>query len=162
MESAALDWDFEVFFRDQCPTLCRAMVLLTSDPVEAEDVAQEALARVYERWERVSAMSSPGGYLYRVALNVQRKRRRRPREPSPGSLVGVGTDPARLVETRAEVTELLGGLPLGQRQALILVEWLGLDAFEAGRVLGIKAASVRVRVHRAKLTLRDRFGVNDG
>jgi RNA polymerase sigma-70 factor (ECF subfamily) len=107
-------------------------------------------------------MSSPGGYLYRVALNVQRKRRRRPREPSPGSLVGVGTDPARLGETRAEVTELLGGLPLGQRQALILVEWLGLDAFEAGRVLGIKAASVRVRVHRAKLTLRDRFGVNDG
>jgi RNA polymerase sigma factor (sigma-70 family) len=156
------DMGFEEFFRAQYPTLCRALVLLTGDGLEAQDLAQEALVRVYERWERVGEMGSPGGYLYRVALNLQRKRvKRRSRPVLLGPAVGGGADPAEVIETRTEVARMLGALPIGQRQALVLVEWLGLDVPEAARVLGIEAASVRVRVHRAKTTLRDQFGVAD-
>jgi len=36
----------------------------------------------------------------------------------------------------------------------VLVEWLGMDSEEAGRTLGIEAVSVRVRVSRAKASLR--------
>jgi DNA-directed RNA polymerase specialized sigma24 family protein len=45
---------------------------------------------------------------------------------------------------------------------LVLVEWLGYTAEEAGRILGIEAVSVRGRLHRARGTLRERFGGSDG
>jgi RNA polymerase sigma factor (sigma-70 family) len=138
------------------------LVLLTGNGLEAQDLAQEALARVYERWDRVGVMASPGGYLYRVALNLQRRRvKRRSRPAVLGPAIEGGADPAEVIETRSEVAHMLGALPIGQRQALVLIEWLGLEVPEAARALGIKPASVRVRVHRAKTTLRERFGVAD-
>jgi RNA polymerase sigma factor (sigma-70 family) len=153
---------FEEFFRAEYPTLCRALVLMAGDALEAQDLAQEALARVYERWDRVAAMDSPGGYLYRVALNLQRKRAmRRARPAAPAPRPGTGADPSEVIQARAELTRVLAALPLGQRQALVLIEWIGLDAAEAAAVLGIKAASVRVRVHRAKTALREQFGEPD-
>jgi RNA polymerase sigma factor (sigma-70 family) len=153
---------FEAFFRAEYPMLCRALMLVAGDRSEAQDVAQEALARVYERWERVAAMESTGGYLYRVALNLQRKRvKRRARRVLFTPSSGEAADPADIVSTRHEVTLVLTALPIGQRQALVLTEWLGLDAAEAGEVLGIEASSVRVRVHRAKTALREQFGEAD-
>ena len=44
---------FERFFEVEYPRLARALLLLTGDPREAEDLAQEALARAFERWARV-------------------------------------------------------------------------------------------------------------
>jgi DNA-directed RNA polymerase specialized sigma24 family protein len=52
------------------------------------------------------------------------------------------------------VDRALAALPDGQREAVVLVEWVGLSAEEAGRVLGIEPVSVRVRLSRARATLR--------
>ena len=153
---------FEEFFGAEYPTLCRALALMAGDALEAQDLAQEAFARVYERWDRVAAMDSPGGYLYRVALNLHRKRAKRLRRPAaPPLRPRHEADPSEVIQARAEVARVLAALPLGQRQALVLTEWLGLDAAEAAARLGIKAASVRVRVHRAKRAVREQFGEPD-
>src|SRR5436309_11363177 len=72
-----VDLRFDEFFADEYPRLGRAMYLLTADRGEAEDLAQEAMARVYERWDHVQAMASPPGYVYRVAVNLHRRRWRR-------------------------------------------------------------------------------------
>jgi hypothetical protein len=61
---------FEAFFTRTYPTLGRALFLLTGNPADAEDIAQEAMVKVWERWHRVRAMDSPEGYVYRVALNL--------------------------------------------------------------------------------------------
>ncbi len=66
--------DFETFFRGEFPKLCGALVLLVGDAFEAEELAQESMTRVLERWDRVREMDSPTGYLFRTALNLQRKR----------------------------------------------------------------------------------------
>ena len=58
-------------------------------------------------------------------------------------------------------TRVIATLPVAQREALILVEWLGLGSEEAGRVLGIEATSVRGRVHRGRDTLRGLLGESD-
>jgi DNA-directed RNA polymerase specialized sigma24 family protein len=58
--------DFEEFYQAEFPGLVRSMFLLAPDIDEAQELAQEAMVRVYERWDRVSTMDSPGGYLYRV------------------------------------------------------------------------------------------------
>ena len=68
---------FEAFFLAQHERLFQALYLLTGDRFEADDLAQEALLRTYERWHRVSSMDSPAGYVYRTALNLHRSRLRR-------------------------------------------------------------------------------------
>jgi DNA-directed RNA polymerase specialized sigma24 family protein len=50
--------------------------------------------------------------------------------------------------------EILESLSVEQRQALVLVDFLGFTTEEAGRILGIRASSVRGRMHRARATLR--------
>ena len=44
---------FEEFFLEQHERLFQALFLLTGDRAEADDLAQEALLRAYERWDRV-------------------------------------------------------------------------------------------------------------
>jgi RNA polymerase sigma-70 factor (ECF subfamily) len=61
-----------------------------------------------------------------------------------------------------EIAEAIASLSRGQREAFMLVEWLGLNAEEASRVLGIAPASVRSRVHRAKVVLRERLSDEGG
>ena len=46
---------------------------------EAEDLAQEAFTKVFERWETVGLMEDPVGYLHRTAMNLFRSQYRRAR-----------------------------------------------------------------------------------
>ena len=154
---------FEAFFDAEYARLARALFLLTGNRSDAEDIAQEALARMYERWGRVSRMASPSGYLYRTALNLNRKRLRwaRVRQRSGALDHRSPDDPAATAEVRSDIRGALSLLPAGQREALVLVEWMGMAADEAGRVLGVKAGSVRARVSRAKALIRERYGGRD-
>jgi RNA polymerase sigma-70 factor, ECF subfamily len=147
---------FEPFFEAEYPRLARALFLVTGDGSEAEELAQEAMVRVFERWERVRRMTSPTGYLYRIALNLNRSRLRRLAVRARRLVIpGTSPDPATTAEARDELSRVLASLPDGQREALVLVEWLGMDAEEAGRVLGIEPVSVRVRISRARAALRE-------
>ena len=160
LEATALELDFESFFRAEYRTLCRALVLLVGDTFEAEEIAQETMTRVLERWDRVSAMESPTGYAYRTALNLQRKRIRRLATWTRKRFAPVPVvDPAPEVGERHDVRRALASLPEAQRAALVLVDWLDMDTEEAARTLGITAGNLRVRLHRARSALRDALGV---
>ena len=65
---------FEELFHREYTRLAKALYVVTRDPEVADDLAQDALVRVYERWEKVRNMRSRVGYLYRVALNLNRSR----------------------------------------------------------------------------------------
>ena len=69
--------DFDSFLRAEYRTLCQALVLLVGDAREAEEIAQETITRLLERWDRVGVIDSPTEYGYRKASNLQRKRLRR-------------------------------------------------------------------------------------
>jgi RNA polymerase sigma factor (sigma-70 family) len=153
---------FEEYFRGEYGRLVRALVLLLGEAGEAEEVAQEAMVRVYERWDRVATMESPEGYLYRTALNLHRKTRRRLAVRTRLTPIGPpARDPIERADDRLMIRLAVAGLPRAQREALVLVEWVGLDAAAAGRVLGIEAASVRGRLHRARQLLIERLGGPD-
>jgi RNA polymerase sigma-70 factor, ECF subfamily len=147
---------FEEFFEAEHVRLARALYLLTGSAAEADELTQEAMVRVYERWDRVRQMGSPQGYLFRTALNLHRSRLRwlatRARQilqPTPSP------DPAEVVQSRDSLDRALASLPTGQRGAVVLVEWLGMDPQEAATSLGIKPGSVRARLSRAKAALRE-------
>ena len=69
--------DFEEFFRGQTQNLYAHLCLITGNRAEAEELAQDAFLRLWERWDRVADMEEPVGYLYRTAMNLFRKRYRR-------------------------------------------------------------------------------------
>ena len=153
---------FEDFFRETYPHLAKAALLLTGNEAEAEDLAQEALARAFERWARVRVMASPDGYVYRTALNLHRKAirraRGRPVDPAPQSSV----DPSVGLADRDLILRALQQLPIGLRVALVLVDWAGMPTNEAASVLRLNPASVRVRLHRGRKALRTLMGGRDG
>ena len=66
--------DFGTFFAIEYRRLFEVLYLLTRDRTEAEDLAQEAMARAYERW---SGIRDPTRYVYRTAFNLHRTLRRR-------------------------------------------------------------------------------------
>jgi RNA polymerase sigma-70 factor, ECF subfamily len=152
--------DFDGFFLDEYQRLFQTMYLLVRDRAQAEDIAQETMARTFERWRGVR---DPAGYAYRTAFNLHRSWRRRlalamTKLPEPTA----ASNEAEAAERRMDAMRALARLPRTQREALVLVEWVGMTAEEAGRVLGIQPVSVRGRVHRAKAALRQRMGGDDG
>jgi RNA polymerase sigma-70 factor (ECF subfamily) len=151
----ATDQSFEDFFLAERGRLLEALVVITANRAEAEELAQEAFLRVWERWDRVTAMDSPVGFLYRVSMNLYRSRVRRA-AVALRKTVGFGGDPDELarVETRDTAVRLLGALTPRERAALVFTAYLGYSSEEAGQLLGIKATTVRVLTGRARAALR--------
>jgi RNA polymerase sigma-70 factor (ECF subfamily) len=149
------DTDFESFYLGQRVRLFRALVVVTRDVHAAEDVAQEAFVRVWERWDRVRRMEDPTGYLYRTALNgwfqIHRRVVRAGRRVVP---IGEALDPLTIVEERDDLARRVLDLPARQRAALVLIEYLGYDSARAGRALGIRPGTVRRLASKGLATLR--------
>ncbi len=64
------------------------------------------------------------------------------------------SDPISESDDRDRIRRALATLPANQREAIVLVEWLGFSDAEAGQVLGISPGAVRVRISRARASLR--------
>lgn len=135
---------FEGFFEAERPRLLRAAYLLTGNAEEAEEIVQDAFIAVWERWDRVSVMASPAGYLFRVAMNRHRSAARRAIRRAR-RVVGLaeGGDLFAAVEERDALARAMSRLSLRRRQALVLTELLGLSSAEAGHAMGIADVTVR-------------------
>ncbi|MDQ2647936.1 MAG: SigE family RNA polymerase sigma factor, partial [Actinomycetota bacterium] len=69
--------DFEGWYRVEHGRLLAAVTLATGRVELAQDIVSEAFARALERWDRVSRMESPTGWVRQVAMNLVRRRFRR-------------------------------------------------------------------------------------
>jgi RNA polymerase sigma-70 factor (ECF subfamily) len=146
---------FEAFFAAERARLFGALVVMTDNRAEAEEIFQDAFLRVWERWERVAAMDEPVGFLYRTAMNLFRKRLRRAAVAVRKAvhLLPRGDELAE-VEIRDEAVRLLERLTPRERAAIVVTAYLGYSSEEAGELLGIQASTVRVLTNRARASLR--------
>lgn len=155
--------DFEAFFRAEGVTLFRVLVFVTRDVHEAEDLMQEAFAKVWERWDRVRSMENPAGYLHRTAMNGYFQSRRRARRAANRLMAPMtGGEPGHAVEARDMLERALLRLPARQRAALVVTELLGYDSASAARVLGIRPGTVRRLVSQAKSRIRGDIDEQEG
>jgi RNA polymerase sigma factor (sigma-70 family) len=153
---------FEEFFEGQKDRLLRALCLITGSRAEAEDLAQEAFTRVYERWEAVSAMDDPAGYLHRTAMNLFRSQYRRAARAVKRAIgLAPGHDVFGQVEDRDLAARVLASLTPRQRAAIVLTEGLGYSGEETGRLLGIEASTVYALTHQARAALRGTVEATD-
>jgi len=148
---------FEDFFAATNPRLFTALWLVTGDRHESEEIAQDAFLRVLERWDRVGRLENPESYVFRTAMNVFRNRYRRAALATRRSLslAPQASDELAAVEDRDEVIRLLRPLPPRQRAAVVATSILDLSAEEAGRVLGMRPATVRALTSRARTRMKD-------
>lgn len=150
-----LEASFEEFFDTERGKLFGVLALMSRNGAEAEEIMQDAFLKLWERWDRVSTMESPTGYLYRTALNLYRKRLRRAAVAMRKAIhLLPGDDPLEGVEARDEAARLLRGLTVREREAIVLTSYLGYRAEEAGRLLGIRASTVRALTTRARASIR--------
>jgi RNA polymerase sigma-70 factor, ECF subfamily len=153
---------FDEFFEDEHEHLFKALYFVTGNRQDAEELMQDAFMKLWERWDQIERMSDPTGYLFRVALNGFRMRRRRAataiRRLAP---VAEERDLFAEAETRADVRRLLLGLTIRQRAALLLVDLLGYPSEQAARILRVRPSTVRALATQGRRALRAKEGARD-
>jgi RNA polymerase sigma-70 factor (ECF subfamily) len=147
---------FETFFEAERGRLFRALLLITRNAGEAEELLQDAFVRVWERWDTVRGVENPAGYLYRTALNVYRNGLRRAKvaarraiRPSPPD------DPFAAVEARDETVRALARLTPRQRTAAVLTQLLDYSYDEAAATMRVRPSTVRALVSQARAALSE-------
>jgi RNA polymerase sigma-70 factor (ECF subfamily) len=148
----------------------------TGDADEAYDLLQETFTAAWTALKRYDAERSLPTWLRRIALNKCRdwSRRRAVRrwltrsEPldSPLGLNLPDTGLSPEAETMAgqhlaRLDQAVAALPRGLKEPLILTALDGLSQEEAGRVLGLTAKAVELRVYRARRALAATLGLDE-
>jgi RNA polymerase sigma-70 factor, ECF subfamily len=152
-----------------------AMLRLASaliGPAEAEDAVQEASMRAWQSWSRLRSVDSVRPWLLQITVNVCRQWRRGLKgqqqahlQPLPEDndtqhhlLAMFETDPGTSNNTGAlDLRAAINALPTDLRLVVVLRFYTGLDASEVGEMLSIPAGTVRSRLHRALLQMRERL-----
>jgi RNA polymerase sigma factor (sigma-70 family) len=153
---------FDTFFEDEHERLFKALYFVTGNRQDAEELMQDAFLKLWERWDRIHLIDDPTGYLFRVALNGFRMRRRRTAMAIRKVVPVPETRDAFLdAEMRADVRQLLLGITPRQRAALLLVDLLGYPSEQAARILRVRPSTVRALATKGRRVLRAAEGARD-
>jgi RNA polymerase sigma factor (sigma-70 family) len=153
---------FDTFFVEEHERLFKALYFVTGNRQDAEELMQDAFLKLWERWGEIDRIDDPTAYLFRVALNGFRMRRRRAataiRKVVP---VIEERDEFLDAEMRADVRRLLLGISPHQRAALLLVDLLGYPSEQAARILRVRPSTVRALATKGRRALRAMEGARD-
>jgi RNA polymerase sigma-70 factor, ECF subfamily len=153
---------FGAFVQEQHERLFRALYFVTGNREEAEDLSQDAFMKLWERWSSIDQIEDPTAYLFRVALNGFRMRRRRAAIALRRQLtLGEPRDEFADADMRADVRSLLLSLSPRQRAAVLLVDLVGYPSEQAAGILHVRPSTVRNLVSQGRTTLRTSEGARD-
>jgi RNA polymerase sigma-70 factor (ECF subfamily) len=118
-----------------------------------EDVAAEAFARALAKWDKVGAMERPTAWVYRVAVNLARRRARRLAVEQ--RLFGARTAAERREHQAAETWDAVGALPPRQRLAVVLRYVDDLTEADVAAAMGVSPGTVAATLHAARQRLAE-------
>lgn len=143
---------------------------------DAADLAQEAFLKVFRALPSFRGEALFSTWLFRIVTNTcldgRRKAKRRPADISLSQLPGTTgselpleipdhtNDPQSTYlqsELQAEIQALLGRLPAAQRMVLVMRDLEGYSYEEIASMLNISIGTVKSRLNRARLRLRDQY-----
>ena len=161
----------EALLKQYQPRIFRFGMKMCRDPEDAQDVLQETLFAAARTLHGFRGAASLSTWLYTIARSFCIKRRRRSvfarEEVSLESRASRGRaapdpapDPERSLadrEVAGALESAIGALEPGYREVMLLRDVEGLSAAEVAEVTGISVAAVKSRLHRARITVRDRI-----
>jgi RNA polymerase sigma-70 factor (sigma-E family) len=154
--------EFEAFAREHRLRLVRVSANLTNDRGLGEDLVQDVLLRVQQRWSVIAELDEPYSYVRRMLVNefISWRRKWARIQPHPEVVALRDGLPSALddeAQQRAERDALLGQiarLPRRQRAVIVLRYYEDLSDQVIAGVLGCSASTVRGYAMRALRTLR--------
>lgn len=152
--------DLEAWLDGALPKIYGLSYALTRDRHAAEDLSQEALARVVDKWRTISRAQNPTAYARRLVVNtfLSQKRRRWSNEVVSDAvvteLVASSADHADGVVDRDALVGALLRLPPRQRAAVSLRFYEDLPDADIAELMGCSVSTVRSTIHRALAALR--------
>ena len=151
MNSGAGARDFETWYIGEHARLFASLLVLSGDRELAEDATDEALSRALQHWDRVSEMGSPGGWVYRVAVN--RVRRVARRQALERRLLRRLVPRSDVPAPGGEVWDLVRSLPDRQRTAVVLRYLADLAEGDIATVMGVTRGTVASTLADARRAL---------
>jgi RNA polymerase sigma-70 factor (ECF subfamily) len=147
------DLGFDEWYRREHPRLATSLYVMSGDADAAADATDEAFARALDRWARVSAMSSPTGWTYRVALNVLRRHKRRASRERHVVVDGTEIHEAPLPDQG--LWEAVSRLPRRQRTAIVLRYVADLPEADIAAAMDIARGTVAATLSAARRRLEE-------
>src|SRR3954452_12671306 len=146
---------------------------------DAEEVAQDVLLKVYRKIDAFRGDAALSSWIYRITFNTAMSRLRTSRAaraadkqkndllsatedfnrqpPEPADWSGLADDHVLRGEMRQRLISALTHLPPVYRVPVILRDIQGLSTEEASAILKVKPQTLKSRLHRGRLILRERL-----
>jgi RNA polymerase sigma-70 factor (ECF subfamily) len=148
--------EFDDTFKRWFGPMVRSLAVAAGDREVAADCVQDAFMRAFVRWNRVSRLDDPVGWIRHVAVNRMRDHFRK--SERGGRAVGrLRAQQPMVADAPAEPTELgalLAQLPPQQRIAAALFYVDDLSVGEIADAMGLSDGAVKYHLHAARATLR--------
>jgi len=158
-------WAWQALFERHYPMVHRLAFRWCGAGQDAEDVAQEVFVKLVRKLHTFRGQSSFRTWLYRISVNAARDYGRRHilrhsrheslSDERPGNNPA---DPPRDMISVSWIESALGGLPVPQKEAVLLVLGEGMSHREAGEILGCMETTVSWRIFRARKKLMALLG----
>ncbi len=153
------DADFSAYMSARQAALYRTAYLLAGDHAGAEDLLQNAFAKLYLSWDKVRDRGALDGYVRRIMLNEHNSLWRRAwkrREHSIDTVPESGSSDAYDDGASGELWSFVQTLPPKQRSVVVLRYYEQLTEAETADLLGISVGTVKSQTSRALAALRAR------
>jgi RNA polymerase sigma-70 factor (ECF subfamily) len=153
--------DFDAFYAGSVRRVTGYLYAVTGSRAEAEDAAQEAFARAWQHWPKVSGYTDPEGWVrivgFRIAVSAWHKMVSR---TAAHRRHGVPDAEADLSPDYVALVAALRQIPAGQRQAIVLHHLYGLSVGEISHEAGVPSGTVKARLSRGRRALAAQLGEN--
>jgi RNA polymerase sigma-70 factor (ECF subfamily) len=142
---------------------------------DAEEVAQDVLLKVYQKIDAFRGDAALSSWIYRITFNTAMSRLRELKQRLPNALEAKDEETGQplkrdvidwspladeemlRLEMRQALVRALKDLPLLYRAPVILRDVQGLTTEEASAVLRVKEQTLKSRLHRGRLMLREQL-----
>jgi RNA polymerase sigma-70 factor (sigma-E family) len=155
--SSDRDREIERLYRQHGLELMRLARLLVDDRETAEDVAQDAFAGLYQRYDLLAEPAGALAYLRRSVVNGSRSvlRRRRTvrlhgRRPDDALTAEPADAGVLLADEHRRTLAAIGQLPDRQREVIVLRYWAQLPEAAIAATLGISVGAVKSSASRGR------------
>jgi len=148
--------DFDDTFRRCFGPMVRSLAVAAGDREVAADCVQDAFTRAYVRWNRVSRLEDPVGWIRHVAVNRMRDHFRK-LERGGRAMTRLRTQDPMVTaapEEPSELAALLAQLPAQQRIAAALFYVDDLSVSDVADAMELSEGAVKYHLHAARATLR--------
>lgn len=155
---------FEALYRRHIGRVYGLCLRMTGNRSEAEDCAQEAFIKAWNKLGEFRGDSSFGTWIHRVAVNAVLGRMRKAGREQDRIEAAAQIDPApESIGDSSDIEDLeqaLHELPEGARHVFVLCAVYGYSHEETGDMLGIAVGTSKAQLHRAKKLLADQLGAD--